>query len=328
MKILLVCLGVFLLNFGAISQNIDIKSSWYGPSGFLYLSKQNNNILYFEGGDLHEGGLELTLLKILKTNCYKVIKNPGDYDHYFIKINQLVCFEKINNHDIIVVYDENGEMTHYFKNLKETEDNSKQYILTKINCELAGEYTDIKTNKKYTFYPNCQKATGFGSKTTYEFANDYATYVDAFSFDGKLFYYYEKVFPDGLNLYEATVDENNYLINTDGTDWFEKEKSKLIFQLHNKQPINTSSNLQISGMYTFASSEIILYEPLFLSTAEMRLARNEIFARHGYRFKSDDLKQYFEKQSWYKPLFENVDEKLTEIEKFNIKVLQSYEKEK
>ena len=37
-----------------------------------------------------------------------------------------------------------------------------------------------------------------------------------------------------------------------------------------------------------------------LSEAERRLAKNEIYARHGRMFDSADLQDYFESKSWYK----------------------------
>ena len=37
-----------------------------------------------------------------------------------------------------------------------------------------------------------------------------------------------------------------------------------------------------------------------LSSEQLRLARNEIFARHGRIFGSSDLQEYFESKSWYK----------------------------
>lgn len=36
-----------------------------------------------------------------------------------------------------------------------------------------------------------------------------------------------------------------------------------------------------------------------LTQGELRIARNEIYARHGRTFKSDDLNQYFTGKSWY-----------------------------
>lgn len=40
---------------------------------------------------------------------------------------------------------------------------------------------------------------------------------------------------------------------------------------------------------------------------ELRLLRNEIFARQGYIFKNSELKSYFESKSWYTPKYESVD---------------------
>ena len=57
------------------------------------------------------------------------------------------------------------------------------------------------------------------------------------------------------------------------------------------------------------------------SIEDLDIMRNEIFAEYGYRFKSDKLKQYFSKQLWYEPIFDNVDDQLSEIEKHNIEVI-------
>ncbi|ARK25385.1 hypothetical protein SporoP37_12440 [Sporosarcina sp. P37] len=61
-----------------------------------------------------------------------------------------------------------------------------------------------------------------------------------------------------------------------------------------------------------------------LSKEDLRLARNEIFARHGYMFKSKDLQNYFGSQSWYEPN-PDFDGKLAEWEKHNIQLIKSYE---
>lgn len=53
--------------------------------------------------------------------------------------------------------------------------------------------------------------------------------------------------------------------------------------------------------------------------------RNEIFARHGYRFHSNDLKTHFEAQAWYKPCCADVTEQLTELEKKNITFIKQVE---
>ncbi len=49
--------------------------------------------------------------------------------------------------------------------------------------------------------------------------------------------------------------------------------------------------------------------------SRLKILRNTIFARNGYKFKSDDLNSFFRKQSWYKPEFDNVDDRLTDDDK-------------
>ncbi|WP_432628932.1 YARHG domain-containing protein [Brotaphodocola sp.] len=44
-----------------------------------------------------------------------------------------------------------------------------------------------------------------------------------------------------------------------------------------------------------------------LSKEQLRLARNEIYARHGRKFSADDLNAYFSSKSWYTPLYEGAE---------------------
>ncbi len=61
------------------------------------------------------------------------------------------------------------------------------------------------------------------------------------------------------------------------------------------------------------------------SRSDARVLRNAIFARHGYRFKSQDLKDYFNQYSWYMPRFDDVTSHLSEVERENIQYLKSLE---
>lgn len=56
-----------------------------------------------------------------------------------------------------------------------------------------------------------------------------------------------------------------------------------------------------------------------LTQDEIRIAINEIYARHGYIFKDNDLKTYFESKSWYHGT--------VEPENFQESVLNVWEKE-
>lgn len=58
-----------------------------------------------------------------------------------------------------------------------------------------------------------------------------------------------------------------------------------------------------------------------LSIQDLDVMRNEIFAEYGYKFKSEKWQKYFDKTDWYQAKYDNVDEFLSETDKFNIKVI-------
>ena len=62
------------------------------------------------------------------------------------------------------------------------------------------------------------------------------------------------------------------------------------------------------------------------SKEELRLMRNEILARHGWKFQSKDLQEHFGAQPWYKPGSNNKDIRLNIIEQLNIQLIKSEER--
>ena len=60
-----------------------------------------------------------------------------------------------------------------------------------------------------------------------------------------------------------------------------------------------------------------------LSAQQARLARNEIFARQGFRFKDPSLQAYFGQFPWYRPTSDTVE--LSATEKANVALLKSVE---
>ncbi|NLI89851.1 MAG: YARHG domain-containing protein [Epulopiscium sp.] len=60
---------------------------------------------------------------------------------------------------------------------------------------------------------------------------------------------------------------------------------------------------------------------------QLRVARNEIYARHGRIFQSEDLHNHFSSQSWYVPRIpadEFKESSLSQLEKHNVELIQSY----
>ena len=66
-----------------------------------------------------------------------------------------------------------------------------------------------------------------------------------------------------------------------------------------------------------------------LSPMQLRLARNEIYARHGRKFTDQALQDYFNQQPWYTPVIDAdkfSDDMLSPVEKQNIKTISNAEK--
>ena len=73
-------------------------------------------------------------------------------------------------------------------------------------------------------------------------------------------------------------------------------------------------------LYPQVSSRIISESELTgMSKSELDIMRNEVFAEYGYIFRTKKWKEYFEKQDWYNPSYDDVTDKLTIIEKINTK---------
>lgn len=81
------------------------------------------------------------------------------------------------------------------------------------------------------------------------------------------------------------------------------------------------------GLYPFASERVLDYEELArYDLQQLKIMRNEIYARHGYIFrKGGEMEAYFKKQPWYQPLYTNVDQFLSSVETENIKKIRVLE---
>ena len=82
----------------------------------------------------------------------------------------------------------------------------------------------------------------------------------------------------------------------------------------------------LPGIYPEASKRLLKVSDIEgLTSWDLKIMRNEIYARHGYIFKTQEMIQYFNNENWYYPRFNNVEHKLSAIEKKNIKFIKSYE---
>lgn len=89
---------------------------------------------------------------------------------------------------------------------------------------------------------------------------------------------------------------------------------------------HTSTSNSVPGKYPEGSTRLLTADDLTgKSPWELKVMRNEIYARHGYIFKNTELRDYFEKQAWYKPVSEDVTDLLSKVEKDNAEFLKRYQ---
>ncbi|OON95670.1 MAG: hypothetical protein ATN36_07710 [Epulopiscium sp. Nele67-Bin005] len=126
--------------------------------------------------------------------------------------------------------------------------------------------------------------------------------------------------------YNGTVSADNF-----SESWLSDIEKKNVELISNFEKGTTSQTTANTGTYILPNSNT-LYLSSFdidhLSNAQLRLARNEIYARHGRIFASSDLQNYFNSQSWYKGTVSaaNFSESvLNDAEKANVQLIQDAE---
>jgi hypothetical protein len=83
----------------------------------------------------------------------------------------------------------------------------------------------------------------------------------------------------------------------------------------------------LSGQFTQGSIRILSKEDLSKATnADLKLMRNEIFARYGLKFTAGgEMDRHFRMQNRYQAQYDNVDQFLTDIERENIRLIKELE---
>ncbi len=132
---------------------------------------------------------------------------------------------------------------------------------------------------------------------------------------------------DGTPWLQQYFDERYWYHSADHYD----PKSLSEIERKNLQLIDTIQRQQ--RRVALAPGDMELFENKLISEAmlrglslhELRLLRNEIYARHGRIFKTMWIEQYFGGQSWYEPNENFKDEEISGSDKTNIETIVAYE---
>lgn len=126
-------------------------------------------------------------------------------------------------------------------------------------------------------------------------------------------------------IYQLKTNENFTVYPTNEKWWKVKLNNGSIGYIFNDRVHIINNSLK--GNYPQATNKVLTSSDIsHLSKRELQIMRNEIFARYGYKFKSGgEMDRYFKNTNWYNGRYNNVDNRLSEIEKKNVKFIQSYE---
>ncbi|AMR42146.1 YARHG domain-containing protein [Elizabethkingia anophelis] len=125
----------------------------------------------------------------------------------------------------------------------------------------------------------------------------------------------------------------NFMLSKDAEfiDWTTPKEKKETYkdddgkiQTYTQQVYRSASD----DVYKINSSTQKLTEKQLknLRKLDLEILRNTIFARHGYSFKKQTYRNFFEYTDWYVPVSNNVDKELTPLEKENAQLLSRMEK--
>ena len=114
---------------------------------------------------------------------------------------------------------------------------------------------------------------------------------------------------EGIHLYE---------INQKGDYLYEWERTSVEYTLKENNPS--------VGRFDYATNTFLTckFFRRYKKTT-LRIMRNSILARNGYRFQSKDLQEYFGKEPWYKPAASNDNVRLSFIEQLNVELIKAEE---
>lgn len=124
---------------------------------------------------------------------------------------------------------------------------------------------------------------------------------------------------------EAKIKQDD-ILETDTASEMETEEAEVTEETDGTEEKDESYILEESDSRYYNGEELGL-----MSKDELRLARNEIYARHGYIFKDQELQKYFESKSWYTPVSPSVaqnmvwDDILNEYERYNLNTIKNME---
>lgn len=298
-----------------------VKSEWEGKKWTDGISQYKATILpsgqlLLEGNGYFDAGYgsAFTIQKS-KENEWQMtplqtnqVKLPANYFEFFgLNEPQEGVYDVrriIDKHDVIIRMN-NGKTTNAFELIKSGK-HMNDITEAQVKQSISGSYVD-KDGQKYSFAAD-GKALFAGKATKYTILKDHSVPSQIIKLANGTIYEIK------TSLKGMTLSSGNY--DTDSEEFTATGKS-LTLTFDKDQP-----------RWQWTSNTILTEHALSMFPEDktyLRLMRNEIWARHGYRFTDTELVKYFNECKWYKPVSNNNQIQLTETESFNVALIKSIE---
>lgn len=282
----------------------------YKETGYDAADYGKNQFLMY-GGNLHEAGVFLWLSE---ENGKLTVAGKDDYQMF--PRGDVVTITADGKH-LLFRDKATGALHGVLESLGKKGDWAKHIKQNLLRFALAGNYVD-KFGNTIVFSATECKVDGFcGKNCTFTFAELYDTPSLVLIFKNSTYRVVKGL--NGLTL--TPVKPAN-----DDHDFYEPIKNGDVIEL-------TSSTTKTERRFPLLSTQILTVAQIqtYAGEAENQkevfaTMRNEIFAAHGYIFKTPKWRDLFSQTTWYKPQYSDVSNRLSDIEKINIEHLKLLEK--
>ena len=285
------------------------------------ISLEDNKTLLMYEGSLYRGGNCL----FLKSDGHAIQVDEEEFYPWF-PAGDILAFD--NEMEILFLKDTTDNQIHnILKTVSDLHQLKEMIKKNMLRLGLAGSYTDA-AGKSYKFSSTEFKAEGFPFKDQhFDFGN--IQKIPQFILVFKEGTFAVDQLPEGLRLvpvcYNSSRDKYDILPDKEVLE-LKRMPSTYEYPLLSEEYFTRIELALYGGSPYDMGGHIKSEKKLKEFMHALAVMRNEILARHGYIFPTEEWSTYFAEKSWYKPTQKEVTNQLSKIEKANIQLIRYLEK--
>ena len=313
--------ALLIMGATAAEAQIDNRLHWYdGFITYTVTHLDHNNVLMeaMDEGEEHEFILRYDREVNPNHQLYTTMNGPHDYVNEY-GVGKTVRHQKSEGWDVICFYDSKNRLNSVMSGEKQWD--AQELNKARWLNQMIGEYASEEEND----FEKCL-VWSWESLSINQIIYPY----EIITFNGRVTGFITVKPVDGaLNELEGTWEVvptlqgfKLYSVNTEtgSMPWeWKRDGREYVF---------AESNPDV-GRFFYASTTL-LNDKWFrrFDSPTLRIMRNAILARHGYRFQSKDLQDYFNNEPWYKPAASNKSIHLSFVEQLNMDLIKHEEAER